>query len=235
MTSARRASLALLMVVLVGGAFAGGYAFHRLPSSRITTAAPTTSTTTPVTTTTGDGAWMSLWPTAVTGVRYASPTSAALAFARHVLKMASPVAQSFQQGDARSGEIPVRSGPTAPETFLLMRQLASDASWWVLGAVASDIEIDAPRSLAVVTSPLRVSGRSTAFEALVNLALYQDGTVIPLARGTAMGGSMGQRASYATSLAFATSSAPFGTLVVFTRSAKDGSVLEASAIRVRFA
>ncbi len=228
MGTARRVWLILLVIALMGVAFVGGYA-----TRRATSGAP--STTVPRTSTTSDATWMALWPEPGTLTRYAAPRDVALAFARRVLTMASPVAQAFEQGDSRSGEVPVQSSPTGPETLVLVRQLANDSSWWVLGAVASDIQIDAPQALAAVTSPLRVSGRSTAFEAVVNLALYQDGTTVPLARGTAMGGSMGQMAPYATNLHFATASSPYGTLVVFTRSAKDGSVLEASAIRVRFA
>ncbi len=228
MTGARRASLILLVVVLMGGAFAGGYALHQVPRTT------TPTTTAPVTTTTGDGTWMSLWPNPATALRYGSPTSAALAFARHVLKMASPVAQSFQQGDSRSGEVPIQPDATGPTTIVLVRQLASDTSWWVLGSIAGEVQIDVPEQFATVSSPLRVSGRSTAFEAVINLALYQDDSTAALAQGTAMGGSMGKMAPFARTLAYPEPTSSYGVLVVYTRSAKDGSVLEASATRVRF-
>ena len=236
MTGARRVSLVVLVVVLVAGAFVGGYAARRVPSTTTSsTTVPVTSTTAPVTPSTSDATWMSLWPDTATVVRYDSPTTVALAFAHRVLRMTSPVAQPFQQGDTRSGEVPIEPDRTGPTTIVLVRQLASDASWWVLGAIGGSVQIDAPEQFATVSSPLRVSGRSTAFEAVVNLALYQDGSSSALAEGTAMGGSMGEMGPYATTLSFASPSRHYGVLVVYTRSAKDGSVLEASAIRVRFA
>ena len=224
MAGPRRSLSAALIVLVVVIAFAGGYVAHR---------SPTTTTSTPVTTTTADTTWMALWPSRTSAIRYASPSGAARAFAEHVLKMTAPVLRPFQQGDTRSGEVPLQSTPSGPVTTVLVRQLTSDDSWWVIGAIASDITIETPTALTAVTSPLRVSGRSTAYEAVVNLALYIDGSTQALATGTAMGGSMGVVGPYQTTMHYTLSHPSDGTLVVYERSAKDGSVLEASALRLQ--
>ncbi len=224
MKGPRRSLVAVGLVLLVAAAFAGGYAAHRSPSS--TTVAPTTSTTSNTT-------WMALWPSSIDSTRFATPRSAALDFATHILKMAHPLAGAFQQGDTRSGEVPLQSSATGPLTTVLVRQLTADNSWWVIGAVASDIEISTPAALSTVSSPVDVGGRSTAYEAVVNLSLYRDGSRTPLATGTVMGGSMGVMGPFSASLHYSAGTGTYGDLVVFSRSAKDGSVLEASAIRLR--
>ncbi len=234
MSGARRSWLVALVIVLMGASFAAGYASHRSPGTTPSTTSPTTSTPPATSTSSGDATWMSLFPEPASATRYASPTGVAVAFARHVLKMASPVARAFQQGDTRSGEVPIQANATGPVSTVLVRQLARDDSWWVLGAICGSLQIATPEAFSTVASPLRVSGRSTAFEAVINLALYQDGSSTPLATGTAMGGSMGEMGPFATSLSFSGATSAYGVLVVYTRSAKDGSVLEASAIRVRF-
>ena len=77
-----------------------------------------------------------------------------------------------------------------------------------------------------------VSGRSTAFEAVVNIEVRQDGTLTPLAATTAMGGSNGQMGPFSKAVAFAGPEAPRGAIVVKTISAKDGTTAEATVIRV---
>ena len=83
------------------------------------------------------------------------------------------------------------------------------------------------------TSPLAIAGRSTAFEGVVNVSLRQDDVSTPLFEGTVMGGGMGLMAPFHLSIAFGVPSHQFGALVLYTISAKDGSVVNASVIRVR--
>lgn len=226
--------VALVVVVAVAG-FAAGYAVHSTTTATTSTTSTTSTTPTNTTNSLPDPTWVAVWPSASSSLRYATPTAAALGFAHAVLRMRAVTTGPFAQGDSRSGEVSVRTTPAGPLTTVLVRQLTSDNSWWVLGASADQLSIAEPGALETISSPLFVTGSSTAFEGVINDALYQDGVTTPLAAGTAMGGSNGVVAPYATTLTFAAPTHPYGVLVVFARSAKDGSVLAASAIRVAFA
>ena len=227
----RRWPLVVVLVVIVALAgFAAGYAVHSAAPVTTTTAAPSTSTTSAP-----DSTWVAVWPSAQSSLRYPTPVSAAIGFAHAVLAMRGVTASPFAQGDTRSGEVAIRTTATGPITTVLVRQLTSENSWWVLGASCAELSIAEPGALETIASPLSLTGSSTAFEGVINYALYQDGLTAPLASGTAMGGSNGVVAPYAVTVTFAAPTHRYGVLVVTTRSAKDGSVLEASAIRVAFA
>ena len=197
---------------------------------------PSSSPSTPSSTSTSraSSTWMAVWPTS-TSSPYVTPAAAARSFAVHVLSMADPILERYRAGDARSGEIPIRATPTGPVTTVLVRQLARDTSWWVLGAVSNAILIDQPSARSTIRSPFALAGQSTAFEAVVNVTLRSDALASPLVQTTVMGGANGVMGPFHATLHFASPSSRYGVLVLFTRSAKDGSVTEASAIRVRFA
>ncbi|MEI6701196.1 MAG: Gmad2 immunoglobulin-like domain-containing protein, partial [Actinomycetota bacterium] len=110
-----------------------------------------------------------------------------------------------------------------------------DSSWWVLGSVAPDIQVPKPAALESIAPPVTLSGMSTAFEAVVNVELYQDNSLIPMAATTVMGGSMGMMGPFSGFFSFPKPTEHSGTLVFRTYSAKDGSVIEASSLRVAFA
>ncbi len=223
--------MAAAVVVIAAGAFAAGYLAH---SATTTTTSSTSSTSLSTTTTALEPTWVATWPTASSSLRYRTPSAAALGFARAVLHMATPQARAFQQGDTRSGEVPIVTSPTGPVTTVLVRQLTSDNTWWVLGSACAAVNITSPHALDTITSPLSLSGESTAFEAVINYSLYQDNDAKALVSGTTMGGANGVMAPFKKTITFATPTQRYGVLVVYTLSAKDGSVLEASAIRVAF-
>ncbi|MHB8334649.1 MAG: Gmad2 immunoglobulin-like domain-containing protein [Acidimicrobiales bacterium] len=230
MGSRRWAAVVTVVVVVAVVAFAAGYVAHSTNSTSPTTVA--TSTTAPTTTT--SPAWVAAWPSAQGSLRYQTPTAAALGFAQSVLAMREPLAHGFARGDTRSGEVAVTTTHDGPVTTVLVRQVTSDSSWWVLGSTCRDVAIGEPSALASVASPLRLSGWSTAFEAVINDSLYEDDVARPIASGTTMGGANGVMGPFATTLAFSAPIHPYGVLVVSVRSPKDGAVLEASAIRVAF-
>ncbi len=149
--------------------------------------------------------------------------------------MKHPILERYRAGDTRSGEIPIRATATGPVTTVLVRQLARDTSWWVLGAVSDAIVINQPSARSAVRSPFVLTGVSTAFEGVVNVTLRSDALASPLVQTTVMGGANGVMGPFRATLDFASTSSRYGVLVLYTRSAKDGSVTEASAIRVRFA
>jgi hypothetical protein len=186
----------------------------------------TTSTSAPTTTT---------WPFATSPMRFTDPMTAVYSFAVDYAGFTSPIVGAFQQGDTRSGEVSIRATSNGPVTTVLVRQVTSDNTWWVLGAVSGAIDVTSPKALAAISSPLSLAGRSTAFEAVVNVDLRQDGTLTPVARTTVMGGSMGVMGPFAKIVAFTMPAAKAGALVFKTLSAKDGSVVEVSVVRVTFA
>jgi hypothetical protein len=196
----------------------------------------TTSTSAPTTTTTlvAQPA-TAMWPFATSPMRFTDPMTAVYSFAVDYAGFTSPIVGAFQQGDTRSGEVSIRATSNGPVTTVLVRQVTSDNTWWVLGAISGAIDVTSPKALAAISSPLSLAGRSTAFEAVVNVDLRQDGTLTPVARTTVMGGSMGVMGPFAKIVAFTMPAAKAGALVFKTLSAKDGSVVEVSVVRVTFA
>lgn len=229
----KRRSVAQLAVVVIV-VFATGLVIGRewaKPSSS-TTSAPTTNVTT---TTLASQPVSAIWPFASTPTRFATPELAAQTFALDYLGFTNPVMEPFQQGDTRSGEVPVRSSATGPTTTILVRQVTSDDSWWVIGAVSANILLRTPTALQAIPNPVLLKGTSTAYEAVVNVQIRQDASLVPLARTTVMGGSMGVMGPFTKKITYSTPIASGGAIMMYTLSAKDGSVLEASVLRVTFA
>lgn len=175
-----------------------------------------------------------IWPFADSSTRFRDPRTAAASFATTYLGFASPLVGDFRQGDSRSGEVAIRDASNGPVSTVLVRQLGSDSSWWILGCVSHAMLIDAPAAGALVSSPLTVTGTSTAFEAVVNVDVRADGSLTPLTSGVVMGGSMGVMGPFRGTFTFNTPAAAGGALVFRTYSARDGSVVEASVIRVHY-
>jgi Immunoglobulin-like domain of bacterial spore germination len=199
-------------------------------SPTTTTAAPTTTvppTTVPVDTSTA------VWPFASSATRYSDPVSAARAFATDYVGFTNPVVGEFRQGDAQSGEVPVQGKATGPVTTVIVRQFGG--TWWVLGASTPNIQLTSPAALSVVSSPIHLQGTSTAFEATVNTSVRADGSTQPIGTGIVMGGASGELGPFDGSLPFTTPGATAGAVTLLTLSAEDGSVSEATVVRVKFA
>lgn len=201
------------------------------PSTSTTSTPATSPSTAPATTAQPDEA---VWPFASTTTRYDDPVDAARGFAVDYLGFVDPVTGEFQQGDSRSGEVAVLPHDLGPVTTVMVRQLGSDDSWWVIGAATNNIRIDTPKALDTVSSPVSVSGQSTAFEATINLEVREDGRTEPLAEGFTNGGSMGEMGPFSTSLTLNEGGAGAGAVIVKTISPKDGNIAEASVVRVKF-
>jgi hypothetical protein len=176
---------------------------------------------------------MAVWPFASSATRYADPASAARGFATDYLGFTDPVVGEFRQGDARSGEIPLQAKATGPVTTVLVRQLGD--TWWVLGASTPNIELTSPEASVAISSPVRLRGTSTAFEATVNAEVRADGSTQSVGAGIVMGGANGQMGPFDSTVTFSRPSASSGALLLFTRSGEDGSIAEATVVRVRFA
>ncbi len=159
------------------------------------------------------------------------PEAAAFGFATQYLHMVNPVIGQFQQGDARSGEVPVQPSTAGPITTVLVRDLGTDNSWWVLGAGTAAINLTAPTWNATITSPVALTGTSMAFEGTVQTQVRDDNNA-SLGKGYVTGGttSMGP---YSGSIAYAQGTTKYGAVVLYTTSAESGAVMEATVVRVR--
>lgn len=230
------------IVALVGLAVVLAAAVLALSNrDRSTPPAASTTTTTASSSTTGSSVppasagdhSSAVWPTTAVSP-FTDPVAAARSFATDFAGFSTPVLSAFRAGDSRSGEVDVRKKAGAPASTILVRQLDATNSWWVIGAVTNSIQISAPTGLATITSPVRLRGMSTAFEATVQAAVREDGNATPLGRGHFNGGANGDMGPFDTTLAFTTPSAPAGAVVLFTDSMEDGGVMEIAVVRVKF-
>ncbi len=202
-----------------------------------TTAASTTSgpaTSAPTTTVASETYASAVWPWSSSSTRYDDPVEAARGFAEDFVGFTEPIIGEFQAGDSRSGEVEVRPEADGPVTVVFVRQLGPDDSWWVLGAATENILLDEPEALADIDTPLTISGQSLAFEGTVVVELRGDDRPRPLVEGFVTGGGTAL-APFAGSFDFANPGEGSGALLLFTESARDGSITEASVLRVAFA
>jgi hypothetical protein len=216
---------ALVVVAALGVVVGRQWGSVSTPSTSAKTTTTLGTTTQPET---------AIWPFASTVTRFGDPVLAAQAFVTAYLGFVNPIMGAFEQGDSHSGEVLVRATPTGPVTTVMVRQLTPANSWWVLGASCPDIIVTAPSSPVRISSPVVVQGRSTAYEAVVNVEILQDGTFVPLKTDVVVGGSMGVMGPFKKSIVFASPSSRAGALSFRTISPKDGHVIEASVIRVTF-
>lgn len=172
-----------------------------------------------------------VWPSPGAATRFESPDAAARDFATTFLGFASPVVEAFQQGDSRSGEVPVRPAESGPVTTILVRQVGSGEDWSVLGAVTEDIDVTTPKAGETIASPVQVAGLARAFEGVVNVEVREAGKPTALGSGVVTGGGDAMK-PFSGTIAFEAAGATNGALVFYTRSARDGSVWSATAFPV---
>lgn len=200
------------------------------PSRTPRTAAPPASTTAPPAAP-GELA-AAVYPTSGSGTRFADPVGATQAFVTDFAGFVNPVVGQFVATGGDSGTVDVRAFGNGAVTTVQLQRIAG--SWWVLGCSTPDIRLDSPASAAAISSPVRLHGMSTAFEAQVNVEIRQDGERGPIGSGTVMGGSMGEMGAFDGPVAFSSPDAGRGALVLFTVSMKTGTLYEATVVRVAF-
>jgi hypothetical protein len=180
-------------------------------------------------------------------VDYTDPEATALDVARTYLGFPDPViatAEETADADASAvttvpppgpGRVVVRSQPDVPMTTTLnLEQAPGSGAWYLTSALADNIpEVRWELSGGEAS----VSGTSTAFEGTVQLELRQDGMAFGDSLGGtfATGGSMGEMGPFEATFGFRQPSEKAGALIVYTDSAKDGTVQEATAVRVQLA
>jgi hypothetical protein len=223
------------------------------PSTSATTEAATSATTSA----TGSGptssppvAIVGVWPFATQddvdaydakGDRtYADAETTAVAFAKTYLGMPQPIVVN-PRGAAASAvgssfEVVVRPKRGSPmATTLYMRQVGS--GWTVSAARTANIRLEHPKERAEVGRTVSVAGTSTAFEATVQVEVRQAGQVFGQRLGSSfvMGGANGEMGPFAVEVKVDGTTRPAGAVVLFTDSAEDGSVQEATVVPVAFA
>jgi hypothetical protein len=136
----------------------------------------------------------------------------------------------------RVGENKTRLGP--PSRVVLGR---SESSFTVYGVTTDTIRVDKPAAvitpgeLAVVISPLTISGEALAFEGTVNVRVVQvrNGAVRQLGAGHVTGGGDVMR-PFTGQISFATPSTDLGWVLATELSAYNGSITKVTAVRVAF-
>lgn len=200
-----------------------------------TSSAPTTvATTAPADVLTPDEVAFTIWPSPESTTRFDDPAAAATSFATDLIGFTDPIVGPFQQGDARSGEVEVRAISNGPAATVLIRQYGPADSWWVIGAITPDIEVDEPQPQTAIDDPLRVSGRARAFEGTVQVAVYGDAGTEPLGTGFVTASGDETLGPFSEEISWSNPDGGWGSVVLFTLSAEDGRVWQASATRVGF-
>jgi immunoglobulin-like protein involved in spore germination len=174
------------------------------PMSPSSPSAPTTPTPTPTPTSTVGLEQPAVWPSA--GVVFDTPAAASADFVTHALGVPATLG-AFQQGDSRSGEVPVMfAGEGANATsvqrgLLLLRQLGSANGWYVIAAVNDNAAITSPAPRTTVPAgPLTVEGIGRGFEGTVIVEAFLAGQVTRLDKVVAQGGSMATPEPFTASL-----------------------------------
>jgi len=230
----RKVAAALLVVAGLAGWFASVVA-------RDSTPAPTGSTT--ATTTLlpgGSGGGVPhladldrvIWP--IGGpTPYFDPSHAAQVFAVSFLHMPSPLVAAVRSGGARAREVDLRPARSGPLTTVRLERLPGQPWWSVVGVATPQIVVADPAPDSAIRSPVFVHGLALAFDGTVDVEVRQDGRAQTLGTSVVTGGGDVMR-PFSGSVAFSASSRRMGTIVLFERSAADGTVMQATAVRVRF-
>jgi Immunoglobulin-like domain of bacterial spore germination. len=201
-------------------------------STTPSTTKPTDTSTTQPSTTQPDTA---VWPFAGGSTRYSDPVKAAKGFATEYLGFVDPVVGPFQRGDRRSGEVEIRPTGTGPVSTVVVRKLAPDETWWVLAASTPTLQLQSPRATASITSPVTLSGESTALEGTVSVEIREDGTLAPIATDFITGGANGAMGPFSKAIGFSQPTASGGAVILKTFGTENNILWEVSVVRVQFA
>ncbi len=203
-------------------------------STATSTTEPTTTSTPPTTAPAAPAQpETAVWPWAATSTRFDDPVDAARSFITDFVGMTDPILGPFLQGDGRSGEVEVRAFENGPITTVFVRRLGPDDSWWVLGSVSANIDIEQPGALDRLGASVEVTGRASAFEGTVDVAIRADGSAEPIVTGFVTGGAL-ERGPFQETFEIPDVDVAGGALMLWTENMEDGGVSEASVLRIGF-
>jgi hypothetical protein len=174
-----------------------------------------------------------VWPIDSTRTFSSAPDLAG-DFAHEFLGVADATIGDYRGGDPHSGEIDIHSSFGGLISTLLVVQ--NGDGWHVFEASNPNLQIDEPKESAVITSPQRITGSSVAFEGVVHVSLYGYGGIDPkhpFLGTTTFTGHGTELTPYETSFSWEPTSATWGLLMLWTDSARDGSLAEATVRLVR--
>lgn len=174
--------------------------------------------------------YRAIWPAAPGTAGFTTPARAARSFAVSLLGMGSPVVGVYSSRTASTGVVSLRPSTRGALTYVHVEHFAGAPGWWVVSCTTSQISLTSPVALARVTSPLRLTGSSIAFEAVLNISVYVDGRPTPIVRSSTMGGGT-QMAPFHAALRVG-ARGHYGTVIVYAKSAKDGATVYATARRI---
>ncbi len=160
---------------------------------------------------------------------YATPTAAARGFALDLLGIEAPLVSPLRASGS-GGTVALRRSAAGAATTVAVSRAA--AGWVVTGSAFADVRVTSPTPGELVGATVSLAGRSTAFEGVVNYVVRTDAGRV-LARGTVLGGGSGALAPFRATIHLAHATGA-GEVIVSTRSARDGSTLGASVVRVGF-
>jgi hypothetical protein len=174
-----------------------------------------------------------IWPFD-NSVHYGSPAAVANGFAHEFLGMPDEPTSAYRAGDANSGEIDIYSYPGVIASTLTVRSEYGQG-WKVVSADNQNLQLDSPHALAKISSPLKLTGKSVAFEGTVHVTLlgYGGGFSCQSCGGTpqhpfiatsTFTGHGTELTPFETTLTYGPTPAQFGLLMLWTDSARDGSL-----------
>jgi len=227
-----KATIARMIILLVAAPAFAACGEDGGTSSTATTA--TTATTPPA------ALDRALWPDPAVASPDATPRAVARSFIVDFLRMKRPPLGEFQQGDSRSGEVPVyqrREDGSVNEgrviAIVAVRQL-DGRRWFVIAALSDEAQIDAPEASAEISSPVTVSGVGRGFEGNVVVSVHAAYEPKPLVEQGVQAGST-QKEPFSADLAFTAPETPTGAVVAIADSGLDDVTRPFTAIPVRFA
>lgn len=233
--------VALIAALLLG--FAGNDDEERDVLSKVPTFPPTTATTTtaapavvPSEVTTAPGPTFdptsALWPEAASDRRFTTPEDATRSFAVDLVGFTEPQV-SVLGTSGTAATVGLTSRPDGPSTTVSLTLDPATGTWWVTGAATPNILVNDPLPGSVVSSPVALRGSAVAFEGTVDVQVRADAAAAPAGAGFVTGGGTAL-APFDGQVEFTPGSATAGSIVFRTLSAEDGSVEQATVVRVRF-
>ena len=163
-------------------------------------------------------------------------------FLRREVGMTTPVASNFRWTGKRTAKLDVRSrivdgggrANMGPITVVSLERLTK--VWYVTGTSTKGIVVSRPGRLDRIASPVRVSGKAIAFEGNVRVTVTEDryGKDVVLGAGNVLGRG-DEIGPFAGSISFRRPSGTTGSIIFVEPSALDGTPINATVVRVRFA
>jgi hypothetical protein len=225
-------AIAAALFVIIAGALALRDGDDAKPV--VTNPGTTSPTDAPTTVVPGEAAPKYIWPVDPAAA-YRTPEAMAAGYVHEFLGLADATVGAYRAGDTSSGEIDVKTSFGTVISTLLARQEV-DGSWHALEAMNPHLVIGNPYKGVTIKSPQKITGSSVAFEGTVHVSLYgyEDwgaapcGICHPFLGTTTLTGYGTELGPYETSISWPPTTAKWGLLMLWTDSARDGSLAEAS-------